>query len=115
MPAPTSPTTTAAPATTVATAPATSTTAATPEVVAYQLAGGTVVISVAPGRVALVSASPRAGYAMEIDANGPEEVRVEFEGEIDSEFRARWSGGTRRCTSAISTVSPGADRGSPPA
>ncbi len=86
----------AAPTTSTSTSSApqpTTTTSAAPTVTAYQLAGGTVVISVSPGQVSLVSASPRAGFAMEIDAAGPDEVRVEFEGETDSEFRARWSGG----------------------
>ncbi len=31
---------------------------------------------------------------MEIDATGPAQVRVEFEGETKSEFRARWEGGS---------------------
>ncbi len=94
----TSSTTTTAPAsatsTTAAPVSSTTTTApAQPEVLAYQLTGGTVVISASPGRVVLTSATPRAGFTMEVKDDGPDEVRVEFEGEPDSKFRARWQGG----------------------
>ncbi|HEX2155002.1 MAG TPA: hypothetical protein VHL52_13630 [Acidimicrobiia bacterium] len=42
----------------------------------------------------LESATPSPGYAMEIDDRGPDEVRVEFEGEDDDfEVRVRWNNG----------------------
>lgn len=52
------------------------------------------VVSHRPGEVRLESATPNPGYAMEIDKRGPDEVRVEFEGQDDDfEVRVRWNDG----------------------
>lgn len=57
--------------------------------------GGTVVMRHRPGVVELQAATPASGFGVEIDDDGPDRVRVEFEGE-DDEFRveARWRDGT---------------------
>lgn len=57
--------------------------------------GGTVVVRHRPGVVELQAATPAPGFGVEIDDDGPDRVRVEFEGE-DDEFRveARWRDGT---------------------
>jgi hypothetical protein len=53
-----------------------------------------VVVSHRPYEVRLDSATPAPGFTMEIDKSGPDEVRVEFEGEDDSyEVRVRWENG----------------------
>lgn len=53
-----------------------------------------VVVGHRPGEVRLDSASPAAGYSMEIDKDGPDEVRVEFESDADRfEIRVRWIDG----------------------
>ena len=57
--------------------------------------GGTVVIRHRPGVVELQGATPAQGFGVEIDDDGPDRVRVEFEAE-DEEYRveARWRDGT---------------------
>lgn len=57
--------------------------------------GGSVVIRHRPGMVELQAATPASGFGVEIDDDGPDRVRVEFEGE-DVEYRveARWRDGT---------------------
>jgi polyisoprenoid-binding protein YceI len=60
----------------------------------YELIGGLVTISVDDPNVYLVAATPKAGFSVEIDKVGPEEVRVEFESsDRESSFRARWKDG----------------------
>ncbi len=60
----------------------------------YELIGGLVTISVDEPNVYLVGATPKAGFSVEIDKAGPEEVRVEFESsDHESSFRARWKDG----------------------
>lgn len=56
--------------------------------------GGTVVISYRPGEVMLGSATPAAGFAVEVKKQGPPEVDVEFES-ASAKFRvrAKWSDG----------------------
>lgn len=50
-------------------------------------------ISHRPGEVRLESATPVPGFTMEIDKRGPDEVRVEFDGEEDDyDIRVRWDG-----------------------
>lgn len=57
-------------------------------------AGGVVVVGHRPGEVRLDSATPAPGFTMEIDKQGPDEVRVEFESQADSfEIRVRWDNG----------------------
>lgn len=47
-----------------------------------------------PYEVRLESATPAPGFTMEIDKQGPDEVRVEFENDDDSyEIRVRWEDG----------------------
>ncbi|MFP3913798.1 MAG: hypothetical protein ACLFWM_02910 [Actinomycetota bacterium] len=110
-PAPTT-TSTATPAgsgattsTTTSTSTTTTTTTTTPEQETTTTAGawtgltvpsggGVVVVSHRPGEVRLESATPAPGYAMEIDHRGPDEVRVEFEGQSDEyRIRVRWRDG----------------------
>ena len=56
----------------------------------YQLTGGSVTISV----VNFKSAVPQSGYSTEVEDNGPERVRVEFEKDEDhSRFEAEWVSG----------------------
>ncbi len=95
---------------TLPTAPATSTTAAEsstpsssttsttttaavePQVSVHQLIGGVVTIQSAPGLVSLLSATPGAGFSVEIDDPGPDRVKVEFESPThESKFEARWA------------------------
>lgn len=56
--------------------------------------GGVVVVRYRNGEVVLGSASPAAGFAAEIQKDGPTEVEVEFESEsADYRVRAQWSDG----------------------
>jgi hypothetical protein len=66
-----------------------STTTAAPAVAARQTPGGTVVVSLQGGRLSLVSATPVAGFAVEVEESGPDEVVVVFEGAEDDEVRVR--------------------------
>ena len=60
----------------------------------YQLTGGSVTISFRPGVVNFKSAVPQSGYSTEVEDNGPERVRVEFEKDEDhSRFEAEWVSG----------------------
>ena len=53
--------------------------------------GGTVVVSYRPGEVILDGATPAAGYTVDVDKQGPPEVRVEFESEASKvEVRVEW-------------------------
>lgn len=56
--------------------------------------GGSVVVRSRPGEVELQAATPAPGFAVEIDDDGPELVRVEFDSD-GSEVRieARWANG----------------------
>ena len=83
------PTTTSPPPTTT-----TTTVPPGPAITTYTLIGGQVWISADEPDVALVNAVPKAGFSVEIDKAGPEEVRVEFESsDHESSFRARWKDG----------------------
>lgn len=56
----------------------------------YRVEGGTVTVKVSGNQVTLVSAVPSSGFAVEVEKNGPDEVKVEFESdESDSEIRIR--------------------------
>lgn len=60
----------------------------------YQLTGGSVTISFAPGVVNFKAAVPQSGYSTEVKDNGPDRVRVEFEKDDDrSKFEAEWVSG----------------------
>lgn len=85
------PSTTTSPTTATSTSapPASSTTTAPPVVTARRTRGGTVVVSLQAGAVSLVSATPAAGYAVEVEEAGPGEVVVTFEGAEDDEVRVR--------------------------
>lgn len=89
-------TTTSSTTTTSTTVPETSTTVAAvePGEQSYSLVGGWVRISVEQDRVDLIGAAPLAGYDMEIEDAGPQQVEVEFSnGSHTSSFRARWADG----------------------
>ncbi|MCH7844209.1 MAG: hypothetical protein IH850_00050 [Acidobacteria bacterium] len=89
------PTTTSPPAPTTTTTTTTTTTVPPrPAVTTYSLIGGQVWISADEPDVVFVNAVPKAGFSVEIDKAGPEEVRVEFESsDHESSFRARWKDG----------------------
>ena len=57
--------------------------------------GGSVVIRHSPGQVELQAATPLPGFAVEVDDDGPDRVRVEFAG-VDTDVRveARWEDGS---------------------
>jgi len=80
-------TTTTAPAATTTKPPSpppttTSTTSTTPppasEIRSYELVGGSVTVEIGSSTVQLAGASPKAGFRMEVEANGPNKVQVEF-------------------------------------
>ncbi|NQV06095.1 hypothetical protein HQ535_06070 [bacterium] len=84
------PVTTTLPSTTATTTPDAE------EVVAFRTSGGSVVVRWSrSGGVSLVSTTPDAGWAVEIDDGGPLHVKVEFEGpgEQEAKFKAEVSGG----------------------
>lgn len=95
-PAEPTPTTTAPPTTTTTTAPPTTTTSP----VAYSthdLIGGTVVLAFDGGQVNLVSATPRAGFSVDPEHTGPDEVEVKFVGnDHKSKLEARVEDGELR-------------------
>ncbi|MGH8875132.1 MAG: hypothetical protein ACRDVM_07765 [Acidimicrobiia bacterium] len=83
---PSTPASTTQPASTTTTVPYTEQTVV--------LTGGTVTFAHRPGEVVFVAAVPAPGFAAEVDDQGPDEVRVEFESpEHRSELRVRWDGG----------------------
>jgi hypothetical protein len=52
-----------------------------------------VVVSFRPGEVVLNGATPAAGFAVDVEKQGPPEVRVEFEsGAARFEVRVDWDG-----------------------
>ena len=74
-----------------------STTAPSSGISAHQMIGGSVVIESGGGQVRLVSASPRPGFSVEVDDDGPEKVDVEFRREDhESRFTAGWEDGRAR-------------------
>jgi hypothetical protein len=94
------PSTTAPPpvvASTTTTAPSTTSTTAAPAATgtrAFTYPEGTVVVRFDGTGVALVSASPAPGYAVDIEDAGPPRVELEFEGDGDDvRFRARFEAG----------------------
>ena len=85
-------TSTTAAATTTAVGTTTTTGAeANPIVAARRTAGGTVVVSLQGGRLSLMSATPTAGFFVEVEESGPDEVVVVFEGGEGNEIRVRAS------------------------
>jgi len=89
----TRPVNTSAVSTTTTAVGTTTTTAAEagPVVAARQTPGGTVVVSLQGGRLSLVSATPAAGFFVEVEESGPDEVVVVFEGGEGSEILVRAS------------------------
>ncbi|MDP9495533.1 MAG: hypothetical protein M3P87_09870 [Actinomycetota bacterium] len=83
-------------ATSVTTTPATGSTSSS-AVAAWQVktiptVGGTVVVSYRPGEVVHDGSTPAAGFTVDVDKQGPPEVRVEFESETTKvEVRVRWT------------------------
>ncbi len=68
-------------------------TAANWQVKAIPTAGGNVVVSFRPGEVVLDGATPAAGFTVDVEKQGPPEVRVEFESEATRiEVRVSWDG-----------------------
>ena len=71
----------------------TTTTVPAAETSVYQLVGGVVSIESAPGAVSLLSASPNAGFSVEVKSRGPGAVEVEFESSgHESTLTATWDG-----------------------
>ena len=57
-------------------------------------AGGTVTVVYSNGEVTLAGATPAFGYKMEIEDEGPERVRVDFESdENEISVRIEWKDG----------------------
>jgi len=57
--------------------------------------GGSVVVRHRPGEVELQAATPAPGFAVEIDDDGPERVRVEFDsGNVEVRVEVRWESGS---------------------
>jgi len=81
--------------TTVTTTPTGSTSssaAANWQVRTIPTAGGTVVVSYRPGEVVHDGSTPAAGFTVDVDKQGPPEVRVEFESETTKvEVRVEWT------------------------
>jgi hypothetical protein len=87
-PAETTTTTTTVPATT------TTTSAPTTEVRSYELVGGSVSVEIGDGTVRLAGASPKPGFAMEVENSGPEKVEVEFHNDDhESHFTGKFEDG----------------------
>ncbi|MBK5266928.1 MAG: hypothetical protein JJE47_05780 [Acidimicrobiia bacterium] len=60
----------------------------------YQLSGGSVTISFAPGVVNFKAAVPQSGYTTDVKDVGPDRVRVEFNKDgSHSKFQAEWVSG----------------------
>jgi len=81
--------------TTVTTTPTGSTSSSAAEnwqVRTIPTAGGTVVVSYRPGEVVHYGSTPAAGFTVDVDKQGPPEVRVEFESETTTvEVRVEWT------------------------
>lgn len=71
--------------------PTASTTTDGPVVAAHQTPGGKVVVSLQGGRLSLVGATPSAGFFVEVEESGPDEVVVVFESAEGNEIRVRAS------------------------
>jgi len=85
--------------TTTSAPPPTTTTAAPPEMTikTYEMVGGWVRIRSGSGKVFLGGAGANAGFTMEVEDNGPDEVEVEFRSESHkSKFSAEFEGGELR-------------------
>ena len=85
--------------TTTSAPPPTTTTAAPPEMTikTYEMVGGWVRIRSGSGKVFLGGAGANAGFTMEVEDSGPDEVEVEFRSESHkSKFSAEFEGGELR-------------------
>ncbi len=72
----------------------TTTTAPTTEIRSYELVGGLVSVEIGTETVRLAGASPKPGFAMEVENSGPEKVEVEFHNdEHESHFSGRFEDG----------------------
>lgn len=87
LPASTTTSSTVGPSTSTPSASSTST--AAPVVAARRTRGGTVVVTLQDGRLSLVSATPAAGYSVEVEDAGPDKIAVTFEGPEDDEVRVQ--------------------------
>jgi cytoskeletal protein RodZ len=58
--------------------------------------GGIVTASCSGHAISLVSASPQPGYTVQVKNRGPEDLEVKFNGENDSEIKAKCVGGRPR-------------------
>lgn len=57
--------------------------------------GGSVVVRHRPAEVELQAATPAPGFAVEIDDDGPERVRVEFDSDaVEVRIEVRWENGS---------------------
>jgi hypothetical protein len=80
---------TAPPSTTTSTT-ATAATSPAVEIRTYDLVGGSVTVEIGSSEVHLAGASPKAGFRMEVEDNGPDKVQVEFKSERhESHFSGR--------------------------
>ena len=83
--------------TTTTTTPPPTTTTTTPsstEIRSYDLIGGSVTVEVGSNTARLAGASPKAGFTMDVENSGPEEVEVEFKSDQhESQFSGRFEDG----------------------
>ena len=87
------PTTSSSPSTTQVPS-TTATTDAAWQTRSVETRGGTVVLRYRPGEVIYQTATPAAGYKVEVGKQGPPEVEIEFESEEDKvEIHAAWESG----------------------
>lgn len=79
---------------TVTAVESTTTTASTWQSKTVETSGGTVILRYRPGEVAYQSATPAPGFQVEVEKQGPPEVKVEFESESEKvEIEASWKDG----------------------
>lgn len=75
----------------------TSSTASNWQTRSVQTEGGVVILRYRPGEVAYQSATPAPGFHVEVDKQGPPQVKVEFESQSSKvEVSAEWSDGDLR-------------------
>lgn len=90
----TTPSTSSTVPTTATTADTTTSSASSWHTRSVQTVGGVVILRYRPGEVAYQSATPAPGFHVEVDKQGPPQVKVEFESQSSKvEVSAEWSDG----------------------
>ncbi len=82
------------PASTTTSTTTTATTSPAVEIRTYDLVGGSVTVEIGSSEVYLAGASPKAGFRMEVEDNGPDKVQVEFKSDDhESHFSGKFEDG----------------------